>query len=796
MKPATVRIYQLARELNLSSTEVVKSCNTLRFQVKAATSSLSQEEAEKIRRLYAGAQSNGLVPNLEQEATPVSPDLYSAQYYFNREISWLRFNERVLHEALDARNLLLERLKFLAIFSSNLDEYFMARVAGLKQQVDAQITQRTQDGMTPQEQLDAIHNELKPMVAKQHRYFVEDLKPQLEAAGIRLLDYQQLSDRQVEELRTYFLEQIFPVLTPLAVDPGHPFPYISSLSLNLAVVVRDRICGESHFARVKVPDALPRFISLSIPKGTDVPSPQWWAVPIEQVIAQNLQCLFNGMDIEACYPFRITRNADFEIEEDEADDLLIAIEQELRKRRFGSVVRMEIQVGMPNFIRNMLIEEMDLGEADVYTVEGLLCLSDLFAIAGLPFPELKSPPWNPITPSRLRRLEAVYRPEERLVAPGKLMEEEQTDIFAIIRSGDLLVHHPYESFAGSVLRFITEAAYDPNVLSIKMTLYRTAGDSKFVDSPIVSSLIAAAENGKQVVALVELKARFDEENNIIWARKLEKVGVHVVYGLVGLKTHTKITMVVRREGQQLRRYVHIGTGNYNPRTARLYTDLGLFSCREDIGADLTDLFNYLTGFSRQEAYRKLLVAPVNLRDRMLALIQQEVDLQKQGKQGHIMIKMNSLIDPDLIAALYRASQAGVQVDAIVRGICSLRPGLEGISENIRVISLIGLFLEHDRIFYFHNDGNPKVYIGSADWRPRNLDRRVEAVVPIEDPILAGRLREMLDLCLSDNRQAWDLQADGQFIQRRPAEGEPERSVHQLLMQTAVQSSQLSSQLKG
>jgi polyphosphate kinase len=793
MKPATVRIYQLARELNISSTEVVKCCNTLKLQVKAATSSLTQEEAEKIRQLYAGSKAEPSTAEIDpgsagQDTLRVAPDLYSAEYYFNREISWLRFNERVLYEALDARNLLLERLKFLAIFSSNLDEYFMARVAGLKQQVDAQITQRTQDGMTPQEQLDAIHDELKPMVAKQHRYFVEDLKPQLTTAGIRLLDYEQLSNRQVEELRTYFLEQIFPVLTPLAVDPGHPFPYISSLSLNLAVVVRDRVSGESHFARVKVPDALPRFISLTIPK--DAPSPQWWAVPIEQVIAQNLHCLFNGMDIEACYPFRITRNADFEIEEEEADDLLIAIEQELRKRRFGSVVRMEIQVGTPNFIRNMLIEEMALGDADVYTVEGVLCLSDLFAIAALPFPDLKAPTWNPITPLRLRRLEAVYRPEERLVAPGKLMEEEQTDFFAIIRSGDLLVHHPYESFAGSVLRFITEAAYDPNVLSIKMTLYRTAGDSKFVDSPIVSSLIAAAENGKQVVALVELKARFDEENNIIWARKLEKVGVHVVYGLVGLKTHTKITMVVRREGQQLRRYVHIGTGNYNPRTARLYTDLGLFSCREEIGADLTDLFNYLTGFSRQEAYRKLLVAPVNLRDRMLALIQQEVDLQKQGKQGHIMIKMNSLIDPDLIAALYMASQAGVKVDAIVRGICSLRPGLEGISENIRVISIIGLFLEHDRIFYFHNDGNPKVYIGSADWRPRNLDRRVEAVVPIEDPILAGRLRELLDLCLADNRRAWDLQADGQFIQRRPAEGEPERSIHQLLMTTALQSTQL------
>lgn len=791
MKSASVRIYQLARELNVSSTEVLKSCSQLKFHARAATSALSGDEAERIRNLYRTSPQAPLVESSMEAQTAVSlaQDLYSAEYYFNREISWLRFNERVLHEALDERNLLLDRLKFMAIFSSNLDEYFMARVAGLKQQVDAQITQRTQDGMTPQEQLDAIHDELKPVVAKQHRYFVEDLKPQLAASGIHVLDYSQLSDRQIEDLRTYFLEQIFPVLTPLAVDPGHPFPYISSLSLNLAVVVRDRRNRESHFARVKVPDALPRFISLPTPKQSEQTG-QWWGVPIEQVIAQNLYCLFNGMDIEACYPFRITRNADFEIEEDEADDLLIAIEQELRKRRFGSVVRMEIQVGTPNFIRNTLMDELNLKEADVYTVEGLLSLSDLFGLTALPFPDLKASAWTPVTPPRLKRLDVFIPPEDRLMASPKILDEEQTDLFAIIRSGDLLVHHPYESFSSSVLRFITEAAYDPDVLSIKMTLYRTAGDSKLVDSPIVSSLIAAAENGKQVVALVEIKARFDEENNIIWARKLEKVGVHVVYGLVGLKTHTKIVMVVRREGQQLRRYVHIGTGNYNPRTARLYTDLGLFSCREEIGADLTDLFNYLTGFSRQESYRKLLVAPVNLRDRMLAFIQQEIDHQRQGKQGCIILKMNSLIDPDLIAALYAASQAGVQVDAIVRGICSLRPGLKGISDNIRVISIIGRFLEHDRIMYFYNDGRPQVYIGSADWRPRNLDRRVEAVVPIEDPNLTARLRELLDICLADNRHAWDLQSDGQFIQRRPGKDEVERSTHHLLMEAALQSSPL------
>jgi polyphosphate kinase len=788
MKSSNIRIYQLASELNLNSKEVLQLCHDLQLSATAPTSSLSPDEAAQIRLQVSGQEkSSAPAPKASEDTlikSIIPESLYSPQYYFNRELSWLRFNERVLHEAFDPRNPLLERLKFMAIFSSNLDEYFMVRISGLKQQIAAHVTQRTPDGMTPQEQIDAIHNELKPTVIRQHQYFSRELKPQLTQAGIRLLNYDDLSEQQIESLQTYFLDQIFPVLTPLAVDPGHPFPYISSLSLNLAVVVKDRENGEEHFARVKVPDQLPRFVALPIPKG-EAETLRWWGVPLEQVITQNLYKLFPGMEIQTCHPFRITRNADFEIEEDEADDLLLAIEQELRKRRFGSVMRLEIQVGTPPDLLTTLMEEMDIIDQDVYAVEGLLSLSDLFALSSLPFPELKDPPWTPVIPPRLRKLTALPLPgEEALDLVKSRGEEDQTDIFSIIRAGDVLVHHPYDSFLSTVHRFVAEAAYDPNVLTIKMTLYRTAGDSKFVDSPIVSSLITAAENGKQVVALVELKARFDEANNIHWARKLEKVGAHVVYGLVGLKTHTKVVLVVRREGQKLHRYVHIGTGNYNPKTARLYTDLGLLSCREDLGADLTDLFNHLTGYSRQLSYRKILVAPVNLRDRMIEFIQREMELERRGKQGRIIVKMNSLLDSDMIAALYAASQAGVQIDVIVRGNCALKPGINGISENIRVISIIGRFLEHERIFYFHNNGRPKVFIGSADWRTRNLDRRVEAVVPIEDPDLAMQIRELLDLYLSDNRHAWDLQPDGQYIQRRPAEKESDRSAHRLLMKMA------------
>jgi polyphosphate kinase len=785
MKRSSLRVYQLASELNVSSQEILRMCDELQISVKVAASSLSPDAANQIRSHLNGASTKPAV----EENEPTTPSqytipksLYNPQYFFNRELSWLRFNERVLHEAFDPRNPLLERLKFMAIFSSNLDEYFMVRISGLKQQIEAQVTKLTPDGMTPQAQIDAIHDELKPVVAQQHQYFCQELRPQLAEVGIHLLSYKDLSEQQVDFLQTYFLQQIFPVLTPLAVDLGHPFPYISSLSLNLAVVVKDRESGETHFARVKVPDQLPRFIALPIPK-ENTEGLRWWGVPIEQVITHNLYKLFPGMEIQTCQPFRITRNADFDLEEDEADDLLLAIEQELRKRRFGSVMRMEVQVGMPADLQATLMEEMALSDQDVYAVEGLLSLSDLFALSGLPFPELKDPPWTPVVPTRFKKLAPLVLPgEESRVS----LEEEQTDVFSTIRAGDILVHHPYDSFSATVQRFIAEAAYDPNVLTIKMTLYRTAGDSKFVGSPIVNSLIAAAENGKQVVALVELKARFDEENNILWARKLEKVGAHVVYGLVGLKTHTKIVLVVRREGQQLRRYVHVGTGNYNPKTARLYTDLGLFSCDDDLGADLTELFNYLTGYSRQLSYRKLLVAPVNLRDRMIVLIQREAELQRRGKTGRIIVKMNSLLDPDMIAALYAASQAGVQIDIIVRGNCALKPGLKGISDNIRVISIIGRFLEHERIFYFHNNGRPKVFFGSADWRPRNLDRRVEAVVPIEDPALTLQLQELLNLYLADNRHAWDLQPDGQYIQRRPVEGEYDQSSHRLLMKIALQ----------
>ncbi len=706
-------------------------------------------------------------------------NLSDPQYYFSREMSWLEFNNRVLHEAFDPRTPLLERLKFMAIYSSNLDEYFMVRVAALKEQVEAQVSKLSADGRTPQEHLDMIYQRLRPMVEKQHRHFEQALRPQLAAQGIYLLDYIDLNQEQRTYLQTYFEEQVFPVLTPLAIDPSHPFPYISSLSLNLAVVVKDGITDEELFARVKVPKVLPRFIQLPIETQdlpTSVPKsrpPVWAGVPLEQVIAHNLDPLFPGMKIQEYYPFRITRNADLDLEEDEAEDLMLAIEQELRKRRFGgSVVRIELQPSMPEGIRAMLMQEMGLTSNDVYEVEGLLCLRDLFGLTDLPVPELKDPPWSPVTPPRLKRVNEIDIED---------LAESEEDFFSVIRKQDLLVHHPYYSFSRSVQRFITEAAHDPSVLAIKMTLYRTSGDS-----PIVSALIAAAENGKQVAALVELKARFDEENNILWARKLESAGVHVVYGLVGLKTHTKLVLVVRREEGKIRRYVHIGTGNYNPKTALLYTDLGMFSCHNDLGADLTDLFNFLTGYSRQQSYRKLVVAPVNLRDRLLTLIHREIDHQRNGGHGRIVAKMNALVDPRLIVALYEASQAGVSIDLIVRGICCLCPGVKEVSENIRVVSVVGRFLEHSRIFYFHNNGQEEILMGSADWMPRNLDRRVEAVVPIEDPDLIKDLEEILGIMLADNRHAWDLQPDGRYVQRRPTNGSPEQSSQKIFMEMAQQ----------
>lgn len=703
-------------------------------------------------------------------------DLGDSQYYFNRELSWLEFNDRVLHEAIDTRTPLLERLKFAAIFSSNLDEFFMVRVSTLKEQVEAQVSKLPPDGRTPEQQLQAISERLRPMVTQQHQLVEQELRPLLAQHKIHLLNYIDLEPDQRFYLQRYFEDNVFPILTPLAIDPSHPFPHMSNLSLNLAVSIKDPVTEKEHFARVKVPSILPRFVefpeSLRQYEGEQA---VWLGVPLEQAIAHNLEALFPGMVIQEYGFFRITRDADLEVQEYEADDLLIAIEQELRKRRLGGfVVRLEIQTAMPESLRSPLVEEFELTDDDVYEVEGLLNLKDFFALLSLPLPHLKDPVWTPAIPERLKRVND-YETDEAL-QKQKVIE----DIFCVIRQGDLLVHHPYESFTASVQRFITQAAYDPQVLAIKMTLYRTSGDS-----PIVNALIMAAENGKQVGVLVELKARFDEANNISWARRLEAVGVNVVYGIVGLKTHTKIVLVVRQEEQQLRRYVHIGTGNYNPKTASLYTDLGLLSCREELGADLTDLFNYLTGYSHQQAYRKLLVAPVNLRDRMLALIQQETAHAQQGHPAAITAKMNSLVDPIIIRALYAASQAGVQIDLIVRGMCCLRPGIPEVSETIRVISIIGRYLEHSRIFRFHNQGDEQLFIGSADWMPRNLDRRVEAITPVENPKLVQELQDILQILLSDNRQAWELQPDGHYIQRQPAPGEAERSAQRILTERAT-----------
>ncbi len=701
-------------------------------------------------------------------------DLSYPQYYFNRELSWLEFNYRVLHEAFDPRSPLLERLKFLAIFSSNLDEFFMVRVAALKEQVAAKVSSLTPDGRTPEEQLLAIGQRLRPLVQQQHQHFEQIRHHQLAQEGIHLLDYMDLNQEQRTYLQRYFEEQIFPVLTPLAVDPSHPFPYISNLSLNLAVVVKNPETEEELFARVKVPNVLPRFLPLPEeliqPRGKH---PHWTGVPLEQAIAHNLESLFPGMNIQEYHPFRITRDTDLELEQDEADDLLLAIEQELRKRRVGgTAVRLEIQTSTPEEIRGKLLRQLDLTESDVYEVDGLLGLGDLMSFMALPLPELKDPVWKSVVPPRLQGISE----------PGASSSATQVkkDFFAVIREQDLLVHHPYQSFTNTVQRFITLAAQDPEVLAIKMTLYRTSGDS-----PIVNALIAAAENGKQVAVLVELKARFDEENNIYWARRLERVGVHVVYGFVGLKTHCKLVMVVRRESDKIRRYVHIGTGNYNPKTARLYTDVGIFSCREALGADVTDLFNFLTGYSRQQSYRCLLVAPVNMRDRLITLIRRETEHSKNGSPGRIVAKMNSLVDPQIIATLYEASNAGVEIDLIIRGICCLRPGIPNVSENIRVVSIVGRFLEHSRIYYFHNHDSEEIYIGSADWMPRNLDLRVEAITLVEDPDITKDLQEILGILLADNRQAWDLQPDGSYIQKKSSDGGVPSSCQKTFMEMAL-----------
>ncbi|MGQ0830987.1 MAG: RNA degradosome polyphosphate kinase [Microthrixaceae bacterium] len=654
--------------------------------------------------------------------------------YLNRELSWLDFNARVLALAEDPAVPILERAKFLAIFSQNLDEFFQVRVAGLKDQVAAGLPTTAPDGSSPAQQLEEIRGRVVELVDRQERAFLDQVVPALADVGIRLSSWDELDDDDEKFLVDTFEKRIFPVLTPLAVDPGHPFPYISNLSLNLAMSLRDPVTAERRFARVKVPDLLPRFVVM--PDGERF-------VPLEQVIAAHLDQLFPGMEVAAHHSFRVARNADLTLEEEEADDLLAAVEIELRRRQFGRAVRLELSEGMTDEVRELLQRELDLGEDDTYSLSGPLDLGGLWSVHALDRPELKDPPFQRVTQARL---------------DGG--DDDAPDLFAVLRDGDVLVHHPYDSFRTSVEEFIRQASVDPHVLAIKMTLYRTSGDS-----PIVRSLIRAAERGKQVAVLVELKARFDEGANIEWAKALETAGVHVVYGLVGLKVHSKTALVVRDEPDGVRRYCHIGSGNYNSKTARTYEDVGLLTADPDIGADLSQLFNYLTGYSRDVHYRKLLVSPHTTRAGFQRLIEREVRTAESGAPAGITLKMNSLVDQATIDALYRASQAGVEIDLIVRGTCCLVPGVAGVSDHIRVRSIVGRYLEHSRIYRFANGagpGRPHFLIGSADLMPRNLDRRVEALVPVLEPELQARLQEILDVDLADDVLAWELGPDGRW----------------------------------
>lgn len=677
---------------------------------------------------------------VKQDVSRESQDRLSRQpAVYNRELSWLDFNWRVLQEALDPQNDLLERLNFLSITASNMDEFFRKRVGGLKrQQAAGAANLRLQQGWTPDFQLGLINKVVTHFYQQQDACLLQDLLPQLERHGVRLVDYKELSVAEVSGLRERFFRDIFPLLTPLAFDPAHPFPFISNLSLNLVVEAQDRSNGKTRVVRMKVPPNRARW--LRVGEGDAF-------VPLEQVLIHNLDTVFSGMDILHVHPFRVTRNAALQRIEEEADDLLEMISEELQERRFAPVVRLEIAPHLPEHILAILLHQFGLSMQDVYQVQGPLGLADVRSLYGIiDLPELKSRPWQPQTPPQFAHLNQDSHPSE---------------IFQMLKHGDVLLHHPYQSFANSTQLLFLAAARDPQVLAIKHTMYRTSDDS-----PIVDSLISAAQSGKQVAVLVEVKARFDEEQNIYHSKRLEDAGCHVTYGLVGLKAHTKISLIVREEANGLQSYVHVGTGNYHPSTANLYTDLGLLTTDKAIVADVMDLFNYLTGFNRRAAYKKLLVAPVNMRRRFKDMIQREMEQVKACGSGRIIAKMNGLDDPELVVQLYKASQAGVKIDLIVRGLCRVRPGIPGISDNISVVSIIGRFLEHHRIFYFANNDQPEYYIGSADWMQRNLDNRVEAIVPVEEPEMQRQLREILDYCLEDERNAWDMQADSRYRQRR------------------------------
>ncbi|MFZ0532902.1 MAG: polyphosphate kinase 1 [Anaerolineales bacterium] len=667
--------------------------------------------------------------------------LDSPKLFINRELSSLQFQHRVLEEAIDVSNPLLERVKFLAIVGSNLDEFFMVRVAGLTKQVDAGVVDLPPDGLPPAEQLAEIRKVASSFMKEASDYLRNGLLPSLKNAGIFLLDYKELNKQQKDSIETYYREVIFPVLTPLAFDPGHPFPHISNLSLNLAVLLRDKK-GINHFARIKVPNTLPRLVPIKrssggVRKDGTVPYNHYF-VWLEQVISANLATLFPGMEVIESHPFRIIRDADMAIQELEAADLLETMEQTVRQRRFGSVILITINESMSTRIREILMENLEIDHNEIYNIDGPMGYSDLMALHSIDRFDLKDPPFKPAIPRNLRDIE-------------------DGNIFTKIREGDILLHHPYDSFT-SVIQYLKTAAYDPDVLAIKITLYRVGNKP-----PVVDALLEAAENGKQVAVLVELKARFDEESNIGWARKLEKEGVHVVYGLLGLKTHSKIALVIRKEGDGIRRYLHMATGNYNAVTAQIYEDIGMFTCDDEMGADATDLFNYLTGYSSKKEYLKLLVAPNNLRSRMEALITREIEIQKKGGQGHLIFKINSIVDKKMIQLLYSASRAGVKVDLFVRGICCLRPGIPEISENIQVTSIVGRFLEHSRIYYFKNGDNEEIYLGSADLMPRNIDRRVEVLFPVQDRQMILHIRDdILSYYMKDNIKARKMLPDGSY----------------------------------
>jgi polyphosphate kinase len=726
---------------------------------------LARELAQRIAEHIAAEEQDPPVVEFAEPTTPLPEDRF-----LDRELSWLAFNQRVLELAEDDTQPLLERLRYLAIFASNLDEFFMVRVAGLKRRIATGLAVTSASGRSPRQVLEAISERAHALTARHAEVFADEVQPALAAKGITLVRWDDLGAGEQERLHTYFRRRIFPVLTPLAVDPAHPFPYISGLSLNLAVVVMNPATGKEHFARVKVPPLLPRFIAVDAsgtPRSPGAPSRDGGPVsfvPLEDVISEHLDHLFPGMDVLEHHTFRVTRNEDVEVEEDDAENLLQAMEKELLRRRFGPPVRLELATGITPRTRELLVRELGVAPEEVYEVPAPLDLTGLNLIADLDRPDLQYPRFVPTTHRQLAEVESAT----------------PTDVFAAIRTRDILLHHPYDSFSTSVQTFLQQAAADPQVLAIKQTLYRTSGDS-----PIVDALIDAAEAGKQVLALVEIKARFDEQANITWARKLEQAGVHVVYGIVGLKTHCKLSLVVRQEPDGLRRYCHIGTGNYNPKTARMYTDLGLLTVDPEVGQDLTRLFNQLSGYAPKSRFHRLLVAPRSVRTGLIERIDREAASARAGLPSGIKIKVNSMVDEDTMDALYRASQAGVPIDLLVRGICALRPGVPGLSETIRVRSILGRFLEHSRIFAFANgvsDTGAEVFIGSADLMHRNLDRRVEALVRIADPDQVAELVELMDESMDDTTSSWRLHEDGRWERHHLGADGPLKDLQSTLIQ--------------